>query len=588
MKGRARLSLHAVLVAFFLVAGCGCAQAAGDSVNVKDFGAQGDGVADDTAAIQAAIDEAQKRARSEPYPGGPYYVTSPAVVFPSGKYVISDTVNLAGTVIRGEGYAVIEQRDPDKDVVRADWAWRMTIEGLTFVGGRSHVSLANPNLDTGLLVIRDCRFYGSAGPAVEFRAGTNSTLAVISNCIFVCCRQALITHTDETAVRDCWITSSIEMRDQAVIEHRGARLVIDHLVGVPLVNGHDQRWIDNHGANLTCVHCRFGGEGAGFTPVVNFTRFTPQAFGSTILLDDCFVAALGNNARACAVYCEEVPNGLEVRDCILTGVPAVVVDESIDLNTYFRGARPGMLKFALANNTGEMAGTLPEGLADPVLAPAAAAQDTPAMSPADTREALARAREFQLSRTSEPAPPSEFGGHRQQTAPAKFIEITPTSHQWDLDDHMDATTERNSAYLALAPAADDVIIMRRRPSRGNWPHVLIRNVAVDLDRYPYLTWKQKDSGTGAPATHAVKVLHKATGTLLLLREDGLGANGGSWHRYYAYNLKELFGLEGGEHVFDIKFYYLGIGPGATSDPTDFTYAQPGDYIVLDFLRLESD
>ena len=586
MTYQKRRLLHSFAIALALIAVSAFAQGAFAGVSVKDCGARGDGSTDDTAAIQAAMDQAQKSYRGEPYPGGVYHVTSPEVFFPSGKYVISDTVRLAGTVIRGEGYAVIEQRNPDRDIFSSDWAWRMTIEGLTFVGGRSHISLGNPNLDIGMLTIRDCRFYGSAGPAVEFRKGTNSTLAIIRDCVFLCCAQALITYTDQTALRDCWITSRSDMKNAAVIEARGVRLIVDNLLGVPLVNGQDQRWIDNYGGTLTCLHCRFGGEGGGFTPVVNFTGFTSQAHGSTIVLDDCLVAALGNNMRACAVYCEEIPNAIELRGCTLIGVPAIAVDKRIDLKTYFRGARPGMLAFTLAGNLGELASVLPDGLRKPVIPKAAPSRETAGLSAAETRTLLERARKSQSSRKPEPALPGEFEGHRQQTDPAKYIAITPASHRWALDDVMDATSAKNSEYLALTPLGQGAIIMRRRPARGTWPHVLIRNVTVDLDRFPWLTWRQRDSGTGTPACHAVKALDKATGKLLLLQENGYGGNGNAWYGYYAYNLKDLFGLSGGKRTFDIKFYYLGIGPSKTSDPVDFVYAGPGDYIVLDYVRLE--
>src|SRR5574340_1601544 len=46
-----------------------------DVVNVKDFGAKGDGVSDDTAAIQAAVNAALASTRK--------------VVFPSGRYLVS-------------------------------------------------------------------------------------------------------------------------------------------------------------------------------------------------------------------------------------------------------------------------------------------------------------------------------------------------------------------------------------------------------------------------------------------------------------------------------------------------------------------
>lgn len=53
------------------------------SVSVMDFGAVGDGVADDTAAIQAAIDQIKTQG------GG-------SVVFPYGNYKVTSTVNIAG------------------------------------------------------------------------------------------------------------------------------------------------------------------------------------------------------------------------------------------------------------------------------------------------------------------------------------------------------------------------------------------------------------------------------------------------------------------------------------------------------------
>jgi Endopolygalacturonase len=63
-------------------------------VNVKSYGAVGDNVTDDTAAIQAAIDAAQTA-------GGPNWV-----YFPPGNYVITDTITLDGGALGGQGLKI--------------------------------------------------------------------------------------------------------------------------------------------------------------------------------------------------------------------------------------------------------------------------------------------------------------------------------------------------------------------------------------------------------------------------------------------------------------------------------------------------
>ena len=59
-----------------------------DVVSVKDFGAVGDGVTDDTAAIQAAIDSLSPQSLSVLYSKGG------TVYFPSGQYRVTDTIYL--------------------------------------------------------------------------------------------------------------------------------------------------------------------------------------------------------------------------------------------------------------------------------------------------------------------------------------------------------------------------------------------------------------------------------------------------------------------------------------------------------------
>ena len=60
------------------------------AVSVKDFGAVGNGIADDTAAIQAAINYVKSRQNAAGRYGGIIY-------FPTGLYKVTDTIELAAT-----------------------------------------------------------------------------------------------------------------------------------------------------------------------------------------------------------------------------------------------------------------------------------------------------------------------------------------------------------------------------------------------------------------------------------------------------------------------------------------------------------
>lgn len=103
-----------------------------DSVNVKDFGAVGDGATDDTAAIQAAM------------------TASVCVEIPAGTFKHTRLVQkFHGQVLRGQGqgattlycpagYAITNFSGLDSDPVGADWRGGLVIDGLTLQGGFVH------------------------------------------------------------------------------------------------------------------------------------------------------------------------------------------------------------------------------------------------------------------------------------------------------------------------------------------------------------------------------------------------------------------------------------------------------------------
>jgi len=531
-----------------------CAQAAGAALNVRDFGAKGDGVSDDTKAIQAAFDKASVN--------GWYGGTE--VFFPYGVYLVSDELDVKGIVVRGEGYATILQKNKDKDLFHPKNSWRLTITGLSFFGGRNQISLGNMNTDTGFLQVIDCRFKDSSGYAIETREGSNSSVVLVEKCNFFNCEQVFIHYTDEGVFRDAWISTG-SMTNKAAIVARYGRLLIENLCGVPGVNGTDQRWIDFHGGQLTCRNIRFGGEAAGFTPIISWAKPAPNLLGHSIILDSCSICGLGNARRQCAIYCEEVPNLITIQNSKLAGVPALMVRPTIDLKTYFKGVRPGMLKYAVQNNIGEMQGELPELLKKPVISNLTPAQ-AGVMSSNETTKKLAAAVKAESARKAEPPPakPLVYKDHTQQTDPSKYIEVRFGKKTWSLDDFMDATSERNSDYLAIAPAGDDTLLMRRK--HGGWPHVLIKDIAVDLDKFPFLTVLQRRPATGEPVPDAIKVIDQETQNILFLAEAGDPLT------YRSFNLRDVFKARG-IRKFSIKYYFLGG-------------SNPGDYLLLDFVRLE--
>ena len=118
-----------------------------DAVNVKDFGAVGDGVTDDTAAIQAAIDYAVSLEISD-------YKSGSSVYFPKGTYKINsglivngDNVGLIGD---GISASVIFAENPNFDLITFS-----EISGSSTVMGSSIQSLrilASGNASSGSLI----------------------------------------------------------------------------------------------------------------------------------------------------------------------------------------------------------------------------------------------------------------------------------------------------------------------------------------------------------------------------------------------------------------------------------------------------
>ena len=115
-------------------------------VSVKDFGAVGDGVANDTTAIQTAITQSAGK----------------TLYFPSGTYVVSTQVNLVSNItLLGYNATITCTTTPTTDLIFGAAKTNIVIEGLTFDGGgytvATNIGLVAFQLCTDVKVI-NCRF----------------------------------------------------------------------------------------------------------------------------------------------------------------------------------------------------------------------------------------------------------------------------------------------------------------------------------------------------------------------------------------------------------------------------------------------
>lgn len=299
--------------------------AAETAFNVRTYGAIGDGVADDTAAIQRCIDDATNATlsivRYHPAVGVPAVVSSRAEVYlPRGHYLLTKTLVLpsfnthASTYymppnLRGEARAILHMNNSVEDIVFGSQIFRWQISGLTFLGGLNQLHIGNNNTDRGQIIIADCSFDFAAGAAIRLLepsrelqptnvgkpphrrgvathalrnfCGSFSTHVVIRECVFTECVQVLVNWADWTSMDAVWITTAMAMpNDTAVIENHD-RLWLSNVLGVPHEvrgAGSLQRWVDNYafrseGGRVSMRGFRFGGEGHGLGGVWNFAPF---------------------------------------------------------------------------------------------------------------------------------------------------------------------------------------------------------------------------------------------------------------------------------------------------------------------------
>jgi hypothetical protein len=310
---------------------------AGAALNVHDFGAVGDGLTDDTAAIQKAM----LAVRAAP--------ATPELVFPAGTYRITAPILVPGSVaLRGLAGARLVTVG-DHDLLYVHGVRRVSIVGLTFMGGTRHIRLQPDEKAFGTATISGCTFMQAAGfaiecmsliepaskqPLVPYRVqgadaggparlvpqdegkGAPTTCPIklaIERCSFTVCNNAVSALCEMATVTDCSVETDEQMRGGAF--RSSGRFLLDRLRGVAHpTQGLKQHWVTALGGSVTLRQSTFESR-ANWGLCAVYALRTGEEVASSVVIDGCSFAAFGNEER-CLVYCHQIPNLVAVRESL--------------------------------------------------------------------------------------------------------------------------------------------------------------------------------------------------------------------------------------------------------------------------------
>ncbi|MNV09081.1 Pectate lyase superfamily protein [compost metagenome] len=349
----------------------------GEHISVKDapFNAKGDGVTDDTAAIQAAFNYIAANTASGATTSGSmstsYTGTGPILFFPKGTYKITAPIVCGGYLeVLGES-AIIKQYTDIADIFLVAM-YQLKIQGMQFVGGRNQIDISNANTNSSMVEISHCQFFLSRNFAINTHAigvdGGGNAWAHLScdlniyKCRFIACHQTINNCCDHATFEQCWIQpDKMNMSPStAVMINRGVypsdwnnltRMHLKDCFLIPAIGqeGVDRvdsvRWIDNYGS-FTASHCRFGGEYGGMrildhlgAPNLDFP------WNSTEVIFESCALYCGPDSRLDSAVMGiqgQIPNRFVMRNCTgPLGRPIIANFSSTDIASYMAAFEAG-------------------------------------------------------------------------------------------------------------------------------------------------------------------------------------------------------------------------------------------------------
>ena len=300
------------------------------ALNVKSFGAKGDGKTDDTEAIQAAFDYMNSCLSAV---DSSTNVSFHTVFFPKGIYNISRPINIYNrarivgerSIIRSSAEWCI---DHPQGYYGGTIGWQTEISHMIFLGKngvrlntRQGDATNKVNLDYGHIYFHDCIFNNAQGYA--FVGDVQSCLLKFDMCLIKAPMDVLC---DDFVMDTCWCNWTEGYNVQEFIMFKGSKMYIDKCMFIPYSGNADaskeHAWVGIYDYTVPSGHqgmsfavidrCNFGAEASGHN-IVNCktstrTNNSSQTSGVRIL----------NSALALtqyAVRCFELPDTINIEGC---------------------------------------------------------------------------------------------------------------------------------------------------------------------------------------------------------------------------------------------------------------------------------
>lgn len=291
-------------------------------LHAEEFGILTNSPLDQTTTLQNLFDHAKT-------------LIDPLIIFPGAStYIVSDTITLPSRVsVRVAGSAFFVQSNPDKDLFSVSDARFLSFTNCDFSGGRNGLQIETASDHQAYVEFEHCSFYDQTEAGIQLLSLTdsheapNQTQLLITNAIFRT-TQALVTNASLSYLSGFWAFNDPHLNDRAFIENRGGHMVIESMLGNPVLwhgkrskippdivdwsFSRNVRWVDNWGI-LFCRDLRFGGESGGMCNIYNRS---PEGI---VYINGGLTRHANNASKMTILFAEEIPKTAILRD--ISAVP---------------------------------------------------------------------------------------------------------------------------------------------------------------------------------------------------------------------------------------------------------------------------